>query len=55
MTMFACALALEPNPLIAAAIRESTSDVCSHGYRWVKHYEMSEAEEREQIAKAVKS
>ena len=55
VTMFACALALERNPLIAEAIRESTYDVCSHGYRWVKHYEMSEAEEREQIAKAVKS
>ncbi len=36
-------------PLIeaAAAIRAAGYDVCSHGWRWVKHFELSEAEERE--------
>ena len=34
LTMFACALALERNPEIAAAIRASGYDVCSHGWRW---------------------
>jgi peptidoglycan/xylan/chitin deacetylase (PgdA/CDA1 family) len=55
LTVFGCALALERNPAVAAAIRESGWDVCSHGWRWVKHYELSEAEEREHIRKAVES
>ena len=55
LTVFGCALALERNPKVAAAIRESGWDVCSHGWRWVKHYELSEAEEREHIRKAVES
>jgi allantoinase len=55
LTLFACALALERNAPIAAAIRQSGYDVCSHGWRWVKHYEMSEEEERSQIVRAVAS
>ena len=55
MTVFGCALALERNPAAAAAIKESGFDVCSHGWRWIKHFMLSEAEEREHIAKAVKS
>jgi len=55
LTVFACALALERNPEAAAAIRKSGFDVCSHGWRWIKHFELSEAEEREQIARAVAS
>lgn len=55
MTVFGCALALERNPDAAAAICAAGYDVCSHGWRWVKHFELSEAEEREHIAKAVAS
>jgi len=55
MTVFGCALALERNPPAAAAIRASGFDVCSHGWRWVKHYQLTEAEEREHIAKAIAS
>ena len=55
LTVFGCALALERNPKVAAAIRESDWDVCSHGWRWIKHYELSEAEEREHIRKAIES
>lgn len=55
LTVFGCALALERNPRVAAAIREAGYDVCSHGWRWVKHFELSEAEEREHIARAVTS
>ena len=53
MTVFGCALALERNPEAAAAIRDAGFDICCHGWRWVKHYELSEAEEREHIARAV--
>jgi len=55
MTIFGCALALEANPEAAAAIRAAGYDICSHGWRWVKHFELSEAEEREHIARAVTS
>lgn len=55
LTVFGCALALERNPKVAAAIKASTWDVCSHGWRWVKHYELSEEEERQHIRKAVDS
>src|SRR5262245_597392 len=55
LTAFACALALERNPPIATAIRGSGFDVCSHGWRWIKHYELQEAEERDHIKRAVES
>jgi peptidoglycan/xylan/chitin deacetylase (PgdA/CDA1 family) len=55
MTVFGCALALERNPEAAAAIRAAGYDVCSHGWRWVKHFELTEAEERDHIARAVAS
>ncbi|MGE0723486.1 MAG: allantoinase PuuE [Alphaproteobacteria bacterium] len=55
MTVFGCALALERNPLAAKAIRQSSYDVCCHGWRWAKHFEMEEDEEREHVRKAVAS
>jgi len=55
LTVFACALALERNPPAAAAIRDAGFDVCAHGWRWVKHHELSEDEERRHIQLAVAS
>jgi len=55
MTVFGCALALERNPAAAQAIRAAGHDVCSHGWRWVKHFLLSEEEEREHIRRAVES
>ncbi len=55
MTVFGCALALERNTFAAEAIKKSGFDVCCHGWRWVRHFELSEAEEREHIQKAIKS
>ena len=55
VTLFACAVALERNPPLAEAVRQSGFDVCSHGWRWIKHYQLSEAEEREHIRKAIVS
>lgn len=51
-TIFGCAMALEQNPLAVAAIRKAQWDVCSHGWRWVEHWKLSEEEEREHIRKA---
>lgn len=55
ITVFGCALALERNPEAAAAIREAGYDVCCHGYRWVRHFDMPEERERAEIARAVAS
>lgn len=55
MTVFGCALALERHPPAAAAIRAAGFDVCCHGWRWEKHYELSEEAERERIRKAIAS
>jgi allantoinase len=55
LTVNACALALERNPQIAAAIRGADFDLCSHGYRFERHFLMSEDDERAVIAKAAAS
>ena len=55
ITVFGAALALERNPEAARAIREAGYEVCSHGYRWVSFADMSEAQEREEMRKAVAS
>jgi peptidoglycan/xylan/chitin deacetylase (PgdA/CDA1 family) len=55
LTIFGCALALERHPPAAAAIREAGHDVCCHGWRWEKHWELDEATERERVARAVAS
>ena len=54
-TIFACALALERNPAAARAIREAGLDICCHGWRWENHFHLTEAVERERIARAVVS
>ena len=55
VTIFACALALERNPPAAKLIRDGNCDICSHGWRWVEHWKLTEAEEREHVRKAVAS
>jgi allantoinase len=55
LTVFGCALALERNPDAARAIVEAGHDICSHGWRWIKHWLLSEEEERVDIGRAVRS
>ena len=55
MTIFGCALALERNPPASEAIRKAGHDCCCHGWRWIEHYRLSEAEERDHIRRAVES
>ncbi|KQT51558.1 chitin deacetylase [Devosia sp. Leaf420] len=52
LTIFAAALALERNSLVAKAIADTDWDIVAHGYRWIEHYNLDEATEREHIAKA---
>ncbi len=54
-TWTAAALALERAPAIAAYIRDRGDETCSHGWRWVHTFTMSEQDEREFIRKAVTS
>ena len=52
-TVFGVAMALKRNPDVVAAMQEAGWDIASHSLRWVEHKEMSEAEEREEIARAI--
>jgi peptidoglycan/xylan/chitin deacetylase (PgdA/CDA1 family) len=54
-TVFGCALALERNPQAVAAIAQAGHDVCSHGWRWIKHWLLDPAEEAQHIQRAVAS
>jgi allantoinase len=54
-TVFATALALERNPAVAQAIRESGFDVCSHGRRWIRAQHLSAEQEAAEIDAAYAS
>ena len=53
MTVYACAMALERNQIATEAMAKAGWEFASHGWRWINHYELSEDEEREHIARAV--
>jgi allantoinase len=55
LTVFATALGLERNPEAARALAESDWDVVCHGRRWIEHYLLDEATERDDIAQAYDS
>jgi allantoinase len=55
VTVFGAALALERNPEAARAIRDAGYEVCSHGWRWIGFQNMSEAQERAEMQRAVES
>jgi allantoinase len=52
LTAFVCPVALENNDAISAALRATDWDFCAHGLRWIEHYNLTEAEEKTQIAQA---
>jgi peptidoglycan/xylan/chitin deacetylase (PgdA/CDA1 family) len=52
-TMFACAIALERKPAVAAAIVKAGHEVCSHGWRWEEVWRLGREEERNHIRWAV--
>ena len=55
MTVFGCALALERHKPASRRHPRLLISTSFHGWRWIKHYELTEAEEREHIRKAVAS
>jgi putative urate catabolism protein len=53
-TVFGVAMALQRNPEVVAAMKEAAWDIASHSLKWVEHKDMSEAEERDEIANAIR-
>jgi putative urate catabolism protein len=53
-TVFGVATALKRNPEIVAAMQEAGWDIASHSLKWIEHKDMSEVEERAEIAEAIR-
>ncbi|MBR1196808.1 allantoinase PuuE [Bradyrhizobium sp. AUGA SZCCT0240] len=53
-TVFGVATALKRNPDVVAAMKEAGWDIASHSLKWIDHKDMSEAEERAEIAEAIR-
>ena len=54
VTIYGVAAALARNPEQVAAMKAAGWDIASHGLKWVDHRDMPEAEERAQIAEAIR-
>ena len=54
-TFSACGRAVEAAPWLARDAVERGHEVAAHGYRWVSHAGMSEAEERESIVGSIRA
>jgi putative urate catabolism protein len=54
VTVFGVATALQRNPEAVAAMNEAGWDIACHGLRWIEHKDMTEAEERAEIANAIR-
>lgn len=55
ITLFGCAVALERNPEVGQWVQEAGHDVCAHGWRWEKVWNLSREVEKQHIDWAVKS
>jgi peptidoglycan/xylan/chitin deacetylase (PgdA/CDA1 family) len=55
ITFYACAVALERNPEVAAWLREAGHEPCSHGWRWEEVWRLSREEEADHIRRAIES
>ncbi|NBC95423.1 MAG: allantoinase PuuE [Deinococcus-Thermus bacterium] len=53
-TVFGVATALARSPEQVAAMQEAEWEIASHGLKWIEHRGMDEAEERAQIAEALR-
>jgi allantoinase len=53
LTMFAVAMALERNSKVADIALRDGHEICSHGLRWINYHGISEALEREHMARAI--
>ena len=53
-TVFGVATALQRNPDVVAGMKEAGWDIASHSLKWIEHKDMSEAQERAEIAEAIR-
>lgn len=53
ITVFGVTMALQRNPQVVQAMLDAKWEIASHAMRWIHYQDMSEAEEREQIAQAI--
>ena len=53
-TVFGVATALKRNPEIVAAMKEAGWDIASHSLKWIEHKDMTETQERAEIAEAIR-
>jgi putative urate catabolism protein len=53
-TVFGVATALKRNPEVVGAMKDAGWDIASHSLKWIEHKNMSEAEERREIAEAIR-
>lgn len=53
LTVFAVAMALERNPLVAEVAMRNGHEICSHGLRWINYHGVPEAIEREHMQCAI--
>ncbi len=54
LTIYGVATALARSPEQVAAMKSAGWEIASHGLKWVEHRDMPEAEERAQIAEAIR-
>ncbi len=54
VTVYGVATALQRNPEAVAAMREADWEIASHGLKWIEYRGMPEAEERQQMAEAIR-
>ncbi len=55
LTVYGVGMALERNPEAAEAMAAAGWEVASHAYRWINYAGMAEAEEREQMQRAIEA
>lgn len=54
VTVFGVATALKRNPEIVAAMQEADWDIACHGLKWIDHKDLTDAQERHDIAEAIR-
>ena len=55
ITIFGVGMALERNPEICKAIKESDYEVASHGWRWIDYQDIGKSKERKHMNLAIKT
>ena len=55
VTIFGVGMALEKNPEVCKAIKESDYEVASHGWRWIDYQNISKSVEKEHMQLAIKT